>query len=54
MIKVNYLTYNLHNQAGVDAFQAWFTANIGESCTILNVWYGEGLKVEIIVWDDGA
>lgn len=53
MIKVNYLNYDLHKQTGIDAFQNWLEATITSECTLLNVGYGEGLKVEIVVWDDG-
>ena len=54
MIRVSYLNYDLHVQPGVDAFQAWLTTNITESASLLNIWYGEGLKVEIVIWDDGT
>jgi len=54
MIRVSYLNYDLHKQDGVDDFQTWLTTNITSEASILNIWYGEGLKVEIVVWDDGA
>ena len=53
MIKVNYLTYDLHKTTGVEAFETWLQANIIVDCTLLDVWYGEGMKVEVVVWDNG-
>ena len=52
--KVDLLTFDLHKPDGVTAYQAWLSANITGDAKILNIWYPEGLKVEIVVWDDGT
>jgi len=53
-VNVNKLNYDLHTQAGLDAYADWLTTYIVSPATIIDIWYGEGMSVEIVVWDDGA
>ena len=55
MVRVDLLSFDLHKPEGVVGYQNWLAANIVDGAQILDISYpSEGLKVEIVVWDDGV
>jgi len=55
MVRVDLLSFDLHKPEGVAAYENWLATNIVGDAKILDIDYpSEGLKVEIVVWDDGV
>ena len=58
-IKVVYLTFDLHlegnvapNPTGRLGYEEWLASNLSVPSKLMDVWYGEGMSVDVVTYDD--
>ena len=48
------LGFNLKSFAGIAAFETWLQENITSGMTIKNIFYAEGMRKQIVMWETGG